>query len=81
MGILASILIGALAGFLASRIMGKGMGLIICIIVGLIGGVLGSWIFRKLGLTISEAWWGQLLVGTAGSVVLLFILSLFRRKK
>ena len=80
MGILASILIGALAGFLASRIMGKGMGLIICIIVGLIGGVLGSWIFSKLGLTISEAWWGQLLVGTAGSVVLLFILSLFRRK-
>ena len=81
MGILASILIGALAGFLASRIMGKGMGLIICIIVGLIGGVLGSWIFSKLGLSISEAWWGQLLVGTAGSVVLLFILSLFRRKK
>ena len=80
MGILASILIGALAGFLASRIMGKGMGLIICIIVGLIGGVLGSWIFSKLGLSISEAWWGQLLVGTAGSVVLLFILSLFRRK-
>ena len=80
MGILASIIIGALAGFLASRIMGKGMGLLICILVGLVGGLLGSWIFSKLGLSVSDAWWGQLLVGVAGSVVLLFILSLFRRK-
>ncbi len=80
-GIIVSILIGALAGFIAGRIMGKSMGLLICIIVGLVGGLLGSWIFSKLGLTVSDAWWGQLLVGTAGSVVLLFILSLFRRKK
>jgi uncharacterized membrane protein YeaQ/YmgE (transglycosylase-associated protein family) len=80
-GLIVAILIGALAGFIASRIMGKGMGLILCIIVGLIGGLLGSWIFSKLGIAMSEKWWGQLLVGTAGSVVLLFILSLFRRKK
>ena len=79
-GIIVSILIGALAGFIAGRIMGKGMGLLICILVGLIGGLLGSWIFSKLGIPMSEKWWGQLLVGVAGSVVLLFILSLFRRK-
>lgn len=79
-GIIASILIGALAGFIGGRIMGKGMGFIVCIIVGLIGGFLGSWIFSKIGIPMSEKWWGQLLVGTAGSVVLLFILSLFRRK-
>ena len=79
-GIIVAILIGALAGFIASRIMGKGMGLIICILVGLVGGFLGSWIFSKLNIPVSDAWWGQLLVGVAGSVVLLFILSLFRRK-
>ena len=50
------------------------------IIIGLVGGVLGSWIFSKVGLEVSENFWGQLLVGTAGAVVLLFILSLFRRK-
>ena len=80
-GILASVLIGALAGFIAGRIMNKGMGLIVCIIVGLVGGLLGSWIFKELSIPMSDKWWGQLLVGTAGSVVLLFILSLFRRKK
>jgi uncharacterized membrane protein YeaQ/YmgE (transglycosylase-associated protein family) len=53
---------------------------LISIIVGLVGGVLGSWIFSKLGLTVSDTFWGQLLVGTAGAVVLLLILSLFKRK-
>ena len=33
MGILASLLIGALAGFIAGKIMNKGMGLLVCIIV------------------------------------------------
>lgn len=80
MGIIGAILIGALAGFIASRIMGKGMGFLVCLIVGLVGGFLGSWIFSQVGIPMSGKWWGQLLVGVAGSVVLLFILSLFRRK-
>ena len=80
MGILFSLLIGALAGFIAGQIMNKGMGLLVCIIVGLVGGLLGSWIFSMLGLSASATWWGQLLVGTAGAVVLLFILSLFKKK-
>ncbi len=79
-GIIVSIFIGALAGFIASKIMRRGHGLLVNIIVGLIGGVLGSWIFSKLGLTVSETFWGQLLVGTAGAVVLLLILSLFKKK-
>ena len=80
MGILVSLLIGALAGFLAGKIMKQGMGLLICILVGIVGGLLGSWVFSTLGLSVSNTFWGQLLVGTAGSVLLLFILSLFKRK-
>ena len=60
--------------------MGKGMGLLVCILVGIVGGVLGSWIFGMLGLAASGTFWGRLLVGTLGAVVLLFILSLFRKK-
>lgn len=78
--ILVSLVIGALAGWLAGKIMGKGMGLLVCIIVGVVGGFLGSWIFGLLGLSGSGSFWGQLLVGTLGAVVLLFILSLFRKK-
>ena len=80
MGILVSLLIGALAGLLAGLIMKKGMSLLVCILVGLVGGVLGSWIFSLIGLSASNTFWGQLLVGTCGAVVLLFILSLFKKK-
>ena len=82
-GILVSLLIGALAGVLAGLIMKKGMSLLVCILVGLVGlvgGVLGSWVFSLLGLSASSSFWGQLLVGTCGAVLLLFILSLFRKK-
>lgn len=79
-GIIVSILIGALAGFIASRIMKKSMGLLICILVGIIGGALGSWLLGHVGLSTAPTFFGRLLVGTGGAVVLLFILSLFRRK-
>ena len=79
-GILVSLLVGALAGVLAGLIMKKGMSLLVCILVGLVGGVLGSWVFSILGLTASNTFWGQLLVGTCGAVLLLLILSLFRKK-
>ena len=80
MGILVSLLIGALAGLLAGFIMKKGMSLLVCILGGLVGGVLGSWVFSLLGLSASANFWGQLLVGTCGAVLLLFILSLFKKK-
>lgn len=80
MGILLSIVVGALAGFIAGRIMNKSMNLIVCIIVGIIGAAFGSWMFSTLGLNVSARFWAQLLVGTVGAVVLLFILSLFRNK-
>ena len=80
LAIIISLVIGAIAGWMAGKLMGKGMGLLVCIIVGVIGGFLGSWIFGLLGLAASETFWGRLLVGTLGAVVLLFILSLFRKK-
>lgn len=79
-GILVSVLIGALAGFIAGRIMNKGMGLLVCILVGIVGGFLGSWLFGGLSFSDEPSFWGRLFVGIVGSVVLLWILSLFRKK-
>ena len=49
-GIIASIIIGAIAGWIASKIMGKDaqMGTGANIIVGVIGGGVGNWIFSTL---------------------------------
>ena len=79
-GILAAVLIGAIAGFIGGKIMNKGMGLLVCILVGIVGGFLGSWLFGLLGVAPKANFWGQLLVDTVGSVVLLWLLSLLKRK-
>jgi uncharacterized membrane protein YeaQ/YmgE (transglycosylase-associated protein family) len=80
MGILIAILIGALAGVIAGKIMKYGLGLLWAIILGMIGGAIGSGVFRLLGLPISGSFWGQLLVGIVGTVLLLWIVSLFKKK-
>ena len=81
MGILVSALIGAIAGFIAGKIMDKSMGLLACILVGIVGGFLGSWVFGLFGAAPKTSFWGQVLVGTVGSVLLLWLLSSIFRKK
>ena len=81
MGFIWSIIIGILAGFIAGKIMkGSGFGLILNPIVGVVGGLLGGWIFTLLGLGVNGII-GHLVMSTIGAVVLLWIISLFSRKK
>ncbi len=80
MGIIGSIIIGILAGFIAGKIMrGGGYGCLINLILGVVGGAFGGWMFRLLGMT-----WGgiigQLCTAVVGAVVLLYIASLFNKK-
>lgn len=52
MGILAWIVLGLIAGFLASAVMrGGGYGIIGDIIVGIVGALLGGFLFSALGST------------------------------
>ena len=51
MGILAWIVVGLIAGWLAGQVMkGGGYGVIADIILGILGGVVGGWIFGVLGI-------------------------------
>jgi uncharacterized membrane protein YeaQ/YmgE (transglycosylase-associated protein family) len=82
MGILAWIILGALAGWVASIIMGrnKQMGAIANIVVGIIGAFLGGWImsfFGGQGVTGFNL--QSFFVALVGAVVLLFIVGLDRR--
>ena len=79
--IVAFLLIGAVAGWLAGLIFkGRGLGLIGNIIIGVIGAVLGGSIFRALDISVGNDLLGVLFTATAGAVVLLFLLSLIRKK-
>ena len=79
MGFILFIVIGAVAGFLAGKLMrGGGFGLIINLIVGIVGGVLGGWSFGLLGIHTSSII-GSLITSVVGAVVLLWLAGLIAR--
>lgn len=75
------ILIGAVAGWLAGRIVkGSGSGILLNIVIGIIGSVLGGWLFGVMGLA-SASLLGSLITATVGAIVLLLIVGLFTKGK
>lgn len=77
---LYTILIGALAGFLAGNIMkGGGFGFLINMILGIIGSAVGGWLFGVLDFTITDGIIGDLITGVIGAVVVLFFAGLFKK--
>jgi uncharacterized membrane protein YeaQ/YmgE (transglycosylase-associated protein family) len=83
MGILTWIIVGAIAGWLASIIMkGGGYGLIGNIIIGIVGAFVGGWlstIIFNLPFAVTGFNLTSVIVATVGAIVVLFILSLFKR--
>ena len=79
-GIIAWLIIGALAGWLAGLIVkGGGYGLIVDIIVGIVGAVIGGYLAGQLGLQIGSGFISSIIVAVAGAVILLFVLRLLKR--
>ena len=83
MGILSWIIVGAIAGLLASLIMGGGgFGLIGNILIGVVGALVGGWLSTSI-LDLSYYVTGinltSVLVATGGAVVVLFVVGLLRR--
>ena len=81
---LYSIIIGALAGWIASLIMKTDapMGWIKNILAGIIGGGIGRWIAGLAGFQATGGIINDLLVGILGAVVLIWIVNLiFGRKR
>ena len=80
MNIILYLLIGAVAGWLAGRIMrGGGFGLLWNIIIGIVGGFIGGWLMSLLNIQKAGLLW-ELIVAVIGAVVLLFVISLFKKK-
>jgi uncharacterized membrane protein YeaQ/YmgE (transglycosylase-associated protein family) len=74
------ILVGAIAGWLASVVVrGGGMGLIGDIVVGIIGAFIGGWLLPRLGIAMPAGIVGVIIVATIGAIVLLLIIRLIRR--
>ena len=80
MSIIAALIIGAIAGWLAGLIVrGAGFGLIGNIVVGIIGALVAGWLLPQLGVSLGSGTVRDIINATIGAVVVLVILSLVRR--
>lgn len=75
-GWLGYIVIGAIAGWLAGKLVrGRGSGLLTNIAVGVVGALVGGFLLSFFFDTAAGGWWFTLLTATLGSVILLWILG------
>lgn len=82
MGLLASIIVGLIAGFLAHVIMKTNTGLLVDLILGVIGGFVGGWLSSLImgvnlmsGVNITS-----ILVALVGAILVIFIYRLIVRR-
>ena len=74
MSIIAWIVLGLIAGFIASKIVNKqGQGLILDIVLGVVGAIVGGWLFSILGAEgVSGVNLYSMFVAVIGAIVVLF---------
>jgi uncharacterized membrane protein YeaQ/YmgE (transglycosylase-associated protein family) len=78
--ILVWLVVGLVAGVLASMVIGSGLGMLGNIVVGVVGAFVGSWLFRAAGW--SAPWHGlagTIFVAFVGAMILLVVLRLIGR--
>lgn len=73
MGIIFSLIVGGIAGFLAGTIMNSKNDIIVNVIIGLIGSAVGSFLFRIIGLQSTGGILGEIIIATVGAVTLLYL--------
>lgn len=78
-GIVVTVILGAIAGWLGGQVYkGSGLGLIGNIIVGILGGFIGYWGLGKLGVSLGSGYIGYILTAAIGAIALLFLVNLIK---
>lgn len=71
LGWIAAIIVGALAGWIAEKMMKANHGLLMNILLGIVGSLLLNWILITLVGSTLGGWIGQLIVGVIGAMILI----------
>lgn len=83
MGLLITILLGALVGYIAAHVMGRHEGFIVSTLIGIVGAILGNFISDLLGFGNQSALafdWSNLLWALGGSIVVVLILNAIQHR-
>jgi uncharacterized membrane protein YeaQ/YmgE (transglycosylase-associated protein family) len=75
MSFIAWIVLGLIAGFIASKIVNKaGDGMLVDIVLGIVGSVVGGWLFQTFGMPgVTGVNLYSILVAVVGAIVALLI--------
>lgn len=79
-GWIGYIVIGALAGWLAGKIVkGGGAGILANIVIGVLGALIGGFLLSFFLDTAGGGWWFTLFTAVLGAVVLLWVVGMVRK--
>lgn len=79
--LLVLLLVGLVAGFLASHVLtGHGYGLVGDLVVGIVGALIGGFLAGALGIT-ATGLVAEILIAFAGAIILLVLLRAFSRSR
>ena len=78
MGLIAWIVVGAVAGFMATQITGSREGLLMMVVLGIVGGLVGGFVatsILKIG-GVDGINLGSIVIATLGAIAVVFVASL-----
>lgn len=79
-GWIGYIIIGGIAGWIASKIIkGRGSGILMNIVIGIVGALIGGFLLSFFVDTAAGGFWFTLFTAILGSVILLWVVSMARR--
>lgn len=81
LGWILSIIVGALAGWIAEKIMRTNQGLLMNIILGIVGAVIGNFLLMLIFGATMGGIVGQLIVAVIGACLLIAIVRAFRGRR
>jgi uncharacterized membrane protein YeaQ/YmgE (transglycosylase-associated protein family) len=83
MTLVAWIVVGAIAGFLASEIMGTREGLVLMIVLGIVGAVVGGWVASDIfkiadvtGINLTS-----IVVAIVGAIIVILVVNSFSGRR
>lgn len=79
-GLISFVIVGLIAGFIASHLTGSRHSLVQNLVIGIVGAFIGGMLFWLVGLR-SSGFFGALVVATIGAVIFLWLLDRYDRPK
>jgi uncharacterized membrane protein YeaQ/YmgE (transglycosylase-associated protein family) len=83
MTLVAWLVVGAIAGFLASEIMGTREGLVLMVVLGIVGAIVGGWVAADIlkianvtGINLTS-----IIVAVVGAVIVIAVFNSFGRRR